>query len=77
MFLEAMTFIFSMFGQLFGFYLGINLGGITLGNIFFGMIIMSILMGLLMKFIGIASNFELKQAFKGSKNPGTHTLKGK
>lgn len=75
MFLEAMTFIFSMFSTLFGFVLGINFGGITLGHLYFGMIIMGILMGLLMKFIGIATYSELKVAYKGSKKPGTHEVK--
>lgn len=75
MFLEAMTFIFSMFSTLFGFVLGISFGGITLGQLYFGMIIMGILMGLLMKFIGIASYFELKEAYKGFKKPGSHEVK--
>lgn len=55
MFLQAFTFIVSMFGALIGLFLGIELmPNLTLGGLFGGMFIMGLLLTIIMRLSGLA-----------------------
>lgn len=55
MFLQAFTFIVSMFGALIGFFLGIELmPNLTLGGLFGGMFVVGLLITIIIRLSGLA-----------------------